>query len=67
MQELINEINAIKNTLSGLMLPPTEDNMDRLLGCQQHLTNVRNKLEAMLQNANDPAEPVIDTRTEVTE
>lgn len=53
MQELINEINAISSTLEGLVLPPTITNMDKLLGCQQHLALVREKLQQMMEEEKD--------------
>ena len=50
MQELINEIKAISSTLEGLDLPPTISNMDKLLGCQQHLSMVRERLQKMMDD-----------------
>lgn len=53
MQELINEIKAISSTLEGLELPPTIANMDKLLGCQQHLALVQEKLQHMMEEEKD--------------
>lgn len=59
MEDIINEITAISNTLEGLNLPPTIDNMNKLLGCQQHLLALRDKLQNMAKeedNANSDIE-----------
>lgn len=45
MKELAVEIQKVLNTLEGLDIRPTYDNMNRLLGCMQVLVNVRDELE----------------------
>lgn len=45
MKKLIMEIDAISATLEQLDIQPTIPNMDKLLGCQQHLATIREELE----------------------
>lgn len=44
MQELANTIQKVINTLQDLDIKSTYDNMNRLLGCQETLANVRDRL-----------------------
>ena len=45
MEELTNKIQAVINTLEGLDIKSTFDNMNKLLGCQQTLADVRDELQ----------------------
>lgn len=45
MEELTNKIQAVINTLEGLDIKSTFDNMNKLLGCQQTLADVRDELK----------------------
>ena len=58
MEHLIREIEAISKTLETLDIEPTITNMDKLLGCQQHLEKVKEELEkkAGEQDGNTDAE-----------
>lgn len=47
MEHLVKEIEAISKTLETLDIKPTIPNMDKLLGCQQHLAAVQEQLEKM--------------------
>lgn len=38
MDEMRNNLQAIKNTLETLVIPATCDNMEKLLACQQLLS-----------------------------
>lgn len=44
MNELINKIQAVMNTLEGLEIQSKRDTMMKLLGCQQVLGEVRDAL-----------------------
>ena len=45
MPKNAEEIQRVINTLEGLDIKPTYDNMNRLLGCMQVLAAVRDELE----------------------
>lgn len=45
MSKNAEEIQKVINTLEGLDIKPTYENMNRLLGCMQVLANVRDDLE----------------------
>ena len=45
MEELTTKIQAVINTLEGLDIKSTFDNMNKLLGCQQTLADVRDELQ----------------------
>ena len=49
-------IQAVINTLQGLDIKATYDNMDKLLGCLQMLGKVRDQLNAEVKDGNDHAE-----------
>lgn len=59
MEDFINEITAISKTLEELNIAPTIYNMDRLLGCQQHLMTMRDKIQKMVEEEKNA-----ETRTE---
>lgn len=44
MKELAETIQKVINTLQDLDIKSTYDNMNRLLGCQETLANVRDRL-----------------------
>lgn len=54
MNEYVNSINAVINTLQTLTIPATEDNMGRLLGCLQLLNTLKGELEG--KDADNHAE-----------
>lgn len=60
MEELINKIQAVRNTLEGFDIVSKRDTMMKLLGCQQVLDEVlaamREPVNAEVQNGNDQAE-----------
>ena len=60
MNEQANTIQAVINTLQSLNLPATVDNMSKLLGCVQVLTEVMNALNVQATEVkldeNDHAE-----------
>lgn len=56
MEELTNKIQAVINTLEGLDIKSTFDNMNKLLGCQQTLADVRDELKRMEVKANGNAD-----------
>lgn len=58
MQEVINEIKAISGALEELNIPATIHNMDKLLGCQQHLAIV---LELLKKKAEEEKHADADT------
>lgn len=51
-------IQAVINTLEGLDIKSTYDNLDKLLGCMQTLSKVRDALKsnAEVNDGNDHAE-----------
>lgn len=57
MENLINEIAAISKTLETLDIRPTITNMDKLLGCQQHLAGVIDKLREKEREIDGTADP----------
>ena len=46
MDELKQSLQAIKNTLAGLTIQATEDNMGKLMACQQLLTTIIERMDA---------------------
>lgn len=44
MKELAETVQKVINTLQDLDIKSTYDNMNRLLGCQETLANVRDRL-----------------------
>lgn len=60
MEDIINEIMAISNTLEDLNLPPTIDNMNKLLGCQQHLIGITDKLRMMKKKEENNGDPTAE-------
>ena len=56
MEELINKIQAVINTLEGLDIKSTFDNMNKLLGCQQTLADVRDELQRREVKVNGNAD-----------
>ena len=44
--EQANMIQAVINTLEGLDIKSTYENMDKLLGCMQMLAKIRDELKA---------------------
>ena len=57
MKHLILEIKAISQTLEQLDIKPTVSNMDKLLGCQQHLATVAQELEKKAGEQNGNSDP----------
>lgn len=57
MENLIMEIKAISQTLETLDIKPTVMNMDKLLGCQQHLATVADELEKKAGEKNGNSDP----------
>ena len=57
MENLINEIAAISKTLETLDIKPTITNMDKLLGCQQHLAGVIEELRKKEMRKDGTADP----------
>jgi hypothetical protein len=57
MENLIMEIKAISQTLETLDIKPTVMNMDKLLGCQQHLATVAEELEKKAGEQNGNSDP----------
>ena len=53
MDELRNNLQAIKNTLETLTIPATYDNLEKLLACQQLLSSL---IEKETDNGNTDAE-----------
>ena len=49
-------VQAVINTLQGLDIKATYENMDKLLGCLQMLGKVRDRLNAEVNDGNDHAE-----------
>ena len=45
MSDHANKINAVINTLQAMTIPSTEDNLTKMLGCLQVLTEVKEALE----------------------
>ena len=56
MNELTTKIQAVINTLEGLDIKSTFDNMNKLLGCQQTLVDVRDELQRMEVKVNGNAD-----------
>ena len=56
MEELRTKIQAVINTLEGLDIKSTFDNMNKLLGCQQTLADVRDELQRLEVKANGNAD-----------
>ena len=62
MEELINKIQAVRNTLEGFEILSKRETMMKLLGCQQVLDEVLSamrepvKIEAEVPDGNDHAE-----------
>ena len=56
MEELTNKIQAVINTLEGLDIKSTFDNMNKLLGCQQTLADVRDELRRREVKVNGNAD-----------
>lgn len=62
MEELINKIQAVRNTLEGFDIVSKRDTMMKLLGCQQVLDEVLAamrepvKIEMEVPDGNDQAE-----------
>ena len=56
MEELTNKIQAVINTLEGLDIKSTFDNMNKLLGCQQTLADVRDELQRREVKVNGNAD-----------
>ena len=56
MEELTNKIQAVINTLEGLDIKSTFDNMNKLLGCQQTLADVRDELQQREVKVNGNAD-----------
>ena len=54
MEEIINNIKAVISTLDGGIagIPTTYDNMSKLVGCMQVLTDVVEKLEKAGKDQN---------------
>ena len=50
MRELANDIQRVINTLQDLDIKSTYDNMNRLLGCQELLAKIRDKLSEEPEN-----------------
>ena len=45
MEEMVTRIQSVINTLEGLDIRSTYENMDRLLGCLQVLAKIRDDLK----------------------
>ena len=56
MEKLANDIQRVINTLEGLDIKSTFDNMNRLLGSLQVLATVRDQLQEVEQDGNPDAE-----------
>ena len=57
MNEDVNKIQAVINTLQSLNIPATMENMGKLMGCIQILDEVKNDLNRKEeQNGNSKAE-----------
>lgn len=58
MGEQVNKIQAVINTLEGLDIKSTFENMNKLLGCIQALAEVRDELtrQEVKVNGNADAE-----------
>ena len=56
MEEMTNKIQAVINTLEGLDIKSTFDNMNKLLGCQQTLADVRDELQRREVKVNGNAD-----------
>jgi len=56
MSKNAEAIQKVINTLEGLDIKPTYDNMNRLLGCMQVLANVRDNLEKQEGEADGNAD-----------
>lgn len=56
--DTVGAIQSIINTLEGLDIKSTYDNMDKLLGCLQLLVRIRDELKKTVEvnDGNDHAE-----------
>lgn len=56
MNEILNKIQAVINTLEGLEIKSNRNTMMQLLGCMKILEDVKNELAEGGQDGNDHAE-----------
>lgn len=56
MKEQADKIQAVINTLEGLDIKSTYENMNKILGCMQVLAGIRDELNKEGQNGNADAE-----------
>lgn len=56
MNELTTKIQAVINTLERLDIKSTYENMNKLLGCQQTLADVRDEMNRMQQEVKANAD-----------
>ena len=56
MNENINKIQAVINTLEQLEIQSKRDTMLKIIGCQNILVEVRDALSALNQPAEEPEE-----------
>jgi len=54
MEDIILKIQAVMNTLEGLDIKSTYDNMNRILGSLQTLAEVRDQLREVANGNSDP-------------
>lgn len=56
MKEFAEKIQAVINTLEGLDIKSTYDNMNKILGCMQVLAGIRDELNKEALNGNADSE-----------
>ena len=54
MDENVNKIQAVMNTLEDLDIKPTEANMSKLLGCRKVLQAIRDSLNKPETDRGEP-------------